>query len=101
MLRANTILFNKRGNAACCRDRRQATVSGRWTLPCGGGVLIVGRVAVAVWSRGRWRGARVRDGGGGLLAETSGVREAPRCRATARPPAAGNAAGPVYASTRQ
>lgn len=43
MLRANAILFNKRGNAACCRDRRQATVSGRRTLPRGGGVLIAGR----------------------------------------------------------
>lgn len=43
MLRANAILFNKRGNAACCRDRRQATVSRRRTLPRGGWVLIAGR----------------------------------------------------------
>lgn len=101
MLRANAILFNKRGNAACCRDRRQATVSGRRTLPRGGGVLIAGRVAVAVWSRADGGGRGSGMGAGGLLAETSGVREAPQCRATARPPAAGNAAGPVYASARQ
>lgn len=65
MLRANAILFNKRGNAACCRDRRQATVLRRRTLPRGGGVLIAGHSPFAVWSRADGGGRGSGTGAGG------------------------------------